>query len=113
MPGGGGLGYSPGSDPHCRELSMADFSCPRAPSPAPRLRRLRKNDFSRRLVRETVLTPADLICPVFVLEGVNRREAVASMPGVERLSIDLLVQEAEVLAALGVPAIALFPVTPP
>ncbi|HET8729541.1 MAG TPA: porphobilinogen synthase [Moraxellaceae bacterium] len=92
---------------------MADFSFTRAPFPSTRLRRLRKNDFSRRLVRETVLTPADLICPVFVLEGVNRREAVASMPGVERLSIDLLVKEAEVLAALGVPAIAIFPVTPP
>ncbi|MES2919275.1 MAG: porphobilinogen synthase [Pseudomonadota bacterium] len=92
---------------------MADFSFTRAPFPSTRLRRLRKNDFSRRLVRENVLTAADLICPVFVLEGVNRREAIASMPGVERLSIDLLVQEAEVLAALGVPAIALFPVTPP
>lgn len=92
---------------------MADFSFTRAPFPSTRLRRLRKNEFSRRLVRETLLTAADLICPVFVLEGVNRREAIASMPGVERLSIDLLVQEAELLAALGVPAIALFPVTPP
>ncbi|MCC2637220.1 MAG: porphobilinogen synthase [Moraxellaceae bacterium] len=92
---------------------MADFSFTRAPFPSTRLRRLRKNEFSRRMVRETVLTAADLICPVFVLEGMNRREAVASMPGVERLSIDLLVKEAEVLAALGVPAIAIFPVTPP
>ena len=92
---------------------MADFSFTRAPFPSTRLRRLRKNEFSRRLVRETVLTAADLICPVFVLEGMNRREPVASMPGVERLSIDLLVKEAEVLAALGVPAIAIFPVTPP
>jgi porphobilinogen synthase len=92
---------------------MSGFAFTRAPFPSTRLRRLRKNEFSRRLVRENVLTAADLICPVFVLEGDNRREAVASMPGVERLSIDLLVREAEVLAALGVPAIALFPVTPP
>jgi porphobilinogen synthase len=76
------------------------------------MRRMRRDEFSRRLMRETVLTPADLIWPVFVLEGQNRREAVASMPGVERLSIDLLVQEATTLAALGVPAVALFPVTP-
>jgi len=63
-------------------------------------------------MRETVLTPADLISPVFVLEGKQRTEAVASMPGVERLSIDLLVREAEALARLGIPAMALFPVTP-
>ncbi|MFN3586859.1 MAG: porphobilinogen synthase, partial [Moraxellaceae bacterium] len=92
---------------------MPEFAFTRAPFPATRLRRLRKNDFSRRLVRETVLTPDNLILPLFVLEGDNRREAVASMPGVERLSVDLLVKEAEVLAALGIPAIALFPVTPP
>ncbi len=92
---------------------MPEFAFTRAPFPATRLRRLRKNDFSRRLVRETVLTPDNLILPLFVLEGENRREAVASMPGVERLSVDLLVKEAEVLAALGIPAIALFPVTPP
>jgi porphobilinogen synthase len=92
---------------------MPGFEFARAPFPATRLRRLRKNEFSRRLVRETVLTAADLICPVFVLEGQNRREPVISMPGVERLSIDLLVQEAHELAALGIPAMALFPVTPP
>ncbi|MFZ2288133.1 MAG: porphobilinogen synthase [Halopseudomonas yangmingensis] len=80
--------------------------------PATRLRRLRRSEFSRRLVRETVLTPADLIYPVFVLEGENQREAVASMPGVERLSIDLLLQEAAELVELGIPAVALFPVTP-
>ncbi|WP_041025908.1 porphobilinogen synthase [Isoalcanivorax pacificus] len=84
----------------------------RAPWPATRLRRMRRDDFSRRLMRETVLTPADLISPVFVLEGKQRTEAVASMPGVERLSIDLLVREAEALARLGIPAMALFPVTP-
>ncbi len=92
---------------------MSDFAFSRGAFPATRLRRLRKNDFSRRLVRENALTANDLIYPVFVLEGSNRREAVLSMPGVERMSIDLLVQEAEVLAALGIPAVALFPVTPP
>ncbi len=78
--------------------------------PARRLRRLRQHDFSRRLVRENHLTVDDLIYPVFVLEGENRREAVASMPGIERLSLDLLLQEADELVALGIPAIALFPV---
>lgn len=78
--------------------------------PARRPRRLRKQEFSRRLVRENVLTVDDLIYPVFVLEGENRREAVASMPGIERLSLDLLLQEAAELVALGIPAIALFPV---
>ncbi|MDP2227202.1 MAG: porphobilinogen synthase [Moraxellaceae bacterium] len=92
---------------------MPEFAFARAPFPATRLRRLRKNDFSRRLVRETTLSADNLIYPVFVLEGSNRREPVASMPGVERLSIDLLVQEAAELVALGIPAIALFPVTPP
>jgi len=81
--------------------------------PLTRMRRLRRDDFSRRLVRETLLTPDDLIYPVFVLEGAGQREAIPSMPGVERLSIDLLVEEARTVAALGVPAMALFPVTPP
>ena len=62
-------------------------------------------------MRENVLTVDDLILPVFVLDGENRREAVASMPGVERLSIDLLLQEAEEWVALGIPALALFPVS--
>ncbi len=81
--------------------------------PFTRMRRMRRDDFSRRLMRETVLTPDDLIYPVFVLEGEGNREPVASMPGVERLSIDLLVKEAKEIAGLGVPAMALFPVTPP
>lgn len=89
---------------------MAGFFPARGPFPLTRPRRVRRDDFSRRLVRETVLTAADLIWPVFVIEGSNRREPVASMPGVERLSIDLLVQEAQEAVALGVPAIALFPV---
>jgi len=81
--------------------------------PGARLRRMRSDDFSRRLVRETVLTSADLIQPLFVIEGQQRREPVASMPGVERLTVDELLHEAEKLAMLGVPAVALFPVTPP
>lgn len=80
--------------------------------PATRLRRNRRDEFSRRLVRENVLTCNDLILPVFVLDGENRREAVPSMPGVERLSIDLLLQEAERWVELGIPMLALFPVTP-
>jgi len=80
--------------------------------PSTRMRRLRHQDFGRRLVRETSLSANDLIYPMFVLDGIGQREAVASMPGVERLSIDLLLKEAEELVALGVPAIALFPVTP-
>lgn len=81
--------------------------------PGRRLRRLRKHDFSRRLVREHTLTVDDLIYPMFVLPGIQRREAVASMPGVERLSIDLLLEEAAELVALGIPLIALFPVVNP
>ena len=81
--------------------------------PASRMRRMRRDEFSRRLMRETQLSPADFIYPVFVLEGAEQREPVASMPGVERLSIDLLLEEARQVQALGVPALALFPVTPP
>ena len=88
------------------------MSVTRAPWPATRLRRMRRDDFSRRLMRENTLTVDDLIYPVFVLEGKNQTETVASMPGVERMSVDLLVREAEELARLGVPAMALFPVTP-
>ncbi|MDT8386920.1 MAG: porphobilinogen synthase [Thiogranum sp.] len=76
------------------------------------MRRMRKDEFSRRLMRESRLEPADLICPIFVHDGENRREPVSSMPGVERLSIDLLLQEAKLLLELGIPAVALFPVTP-
>lgn len=80
--------------------------------PARRMRRMRKDDFSRRLMAEHQLTVNDLIYPVFVLEGENQREVIESMPGVERKSIDLLLEEAKELVELGVPAIALFPVTP-
>ena len=78
--------------------------------PATRMRRMRRNDFSRRLMRENNLTVDDLIYPVFVVEGTNKREAISSMPGVERLSLDLLIEEARELYILGIPAIALFPV---
>lgn len=84
----------------------------RAPYPATRLRRLRANAWARRLVREHSLSISDLIYPVFVLEGENRCEPVASMPGVERLSIDRLVSACAEWVALGIPALALFPVTP-
>ncbi|AEG91385.1 porphobilinogen synthase [Ramlibacter tataouinensis] len=81
-----------------------------APYPHGRPRRLRRDDFTRNLVREHTLTPHDLIYPVFVLDGRGRREAVASMPGVERLSLDLLLPVAEDCVALGIPVMALFPV---
>ena len=78
--------------------------------PTTRMRRMRANEFSRRLMRETSLTPADLIWPVFILEGDNAIEPVASMPGVDRMTIDRLLPEAERCLELGVPAITLFPV---
>ena len=80
------------------------------PFPLNRPRRLRRDDFSRRLVREHALSVNDLIYPVFVLEGQNRREAVASMPGVDRVSLDLLLKVAEECVMLGIPVMALFPV---
>jgi porphobilinogen synthase len=80
--------------------------------PAKRPRRMRRDDFSRRLARETRLTPDDFIYPVFVLDGAHREEAVASLPGVSRKSVDLLFGDAERCLNLGVPAIALFPVVP-
>ncbi|MDP1610380.1 MAG: porphobilinogen synthase [Sulfuritalea sp.] len=78
--------------------------------PGTRMRRMRRDDFSRRLMREHTLTTDDLIYPVFVLEGAGRTEAVASMPGVERMSLDRLLPVAEHALKLGVPALALFPV---
>ncbi len=80
--------------------------------PYRRPRRMRRDDFSRRLMRENRLSVDDLIYPVFVLEGKGKTEVVPSMPGVERKSIDLLVEEAKACSALGIPAMALFPVTP-
>ena len=80
--------------------------------PERRMRRMRKQDFSRRLMAENKLSVDDLIYPVFVIEGENQREAVPSMPGVERLTIDQLLIEAGELVKYGVPMIALFPVVP-
>jgi porphobilinogen synthase len=79
--------------------------------PGTRMRRLRRHDWSRRLVTESRLSPADFIWPLFVIEGRNRREAVATMPGVERLTVDLVAAAAEEAAALGIPVVALFPNT--
>ncbi|MBV8046118.1 MAG: porphobilinogen synthase [Paludibacterium sp.] len=78
--------------------------------PFSRMRRMRRDDFSRRLMRENVLTADDLIYPVFVQEGDNRREPVASMPGQDRVSLDLLLKTAEEMLELGIPMISLFPV---
>ena len=78
--------------------------------PGRRMRRVRRHDFSRRLVAENQLTVNDLIYPVFVMEGHNRQQEIASMPGVYRLTLDLLIKEAEAVAKLGVPVLSLFPV---
>ena len=81
--------------------------------PALRMRRLRRDDFSRRLVREHVLTSDDLIYPVFVLDGKDRVEPVKAMPGIERYTLDRLFPVAEQCLALGIPVMALFPVIDP
>jgi porphobilinogen synthase len=78
--------------------------------PAARMRRMRRDPFSRALMRENTITASDLIYPVFILDGVNQRQQVASMPGVERVSVDLLMKVAEECVALGIPVMALFPV---
>ena len=83
-----------------------------SPYPNLRMRRMRRNEFSRRLMRENTLTANDFIYPMFILEGKNQKQAVPSMPGVERVSIDLLLKEAEQCLQLGIPTIALFPVVP-
>lgn len=80
--------------------------------PETRMRRMRADDFSRRLMRENELSVNDLIYPMFILPGNGEREAIPSMPGIERLSIDLAVEECKLLSKLGIPAVALFPVTP-
>ncbi|TFW27852.1 porphobilinogen synthase [Massilia horti] len=78
--------------------------------PTARMRRMRRDPFSRALMRENTITASDLIYPVFILDGVNQRQQVASMPGVERVSVDLLLKVAEECVALGIPVLALFPV---
>ena len=80
--------------------------------PSTRMRRMRRDEFSRRLMRETHLSVDSLIYPIFVIEGRGDRQPVASMPGIERLSVDHLLRECETLVGLKIPAIALFPVTP-
>lgn len=91
---------------------MSQFDTSRGGFPQVRMRRMRRDDFSRRLMRESHLSCDDLIYPMFVLDGKNQREVIPSMPGIERVSVDILLQEAEQLLNLGVPAVALFPVTP-
>ncbi len=91
---------------------MSQLETSRGGFPWVRKRRMRRDDFSRRLMRENLLTANDLIYPMFILEGENQREKVSSMPGIERLSIDLLLKEAQELVTLGIPMVALFPVTP-
>jgi porphobilinogen synthase len=91
----------------------ASFPTPWGQYPQTRLRRLRRHDWSRRLIAENRLAADDLILPLFVYEGENRREAIASMPGVDRLSIDLLTETVAAAVQLGIPAIALFPATDP
>jgi porphobilinogen synthase len=86
------------------------ISLQRGAFPSTRLRRMRANDFTRRLMRENQLSVNDLIYPMFVCEGQNERQSIGSMPGIERLSLDLLAKEVKLLASLGIPAIALFPV---
>ena len=88
---------------------MTRASRPKSGFPAIRPRRMRRDVFSRRLMRETRLTTDDLIYPVFVVDGQGKREAVTSMPGIERVSVDGLLKEAEELVRLGIPAMALFP----
>ncbi|HVJ22891.1 MAG TPA: porphobilinogen synthase, partial [Burkholderiales bacterium] len=80
--------------------------------PRTRLRRMRRDEFSRRLMRESTLSPDNFIYPLFVIEGNGRREPIQSMPGIERVTVDELVREAESLAELDIPALALFPVPP-
>jgi porphobilinogen synthase len=77
------------------------------------MRRLRRTEWARRLAAENTLTPADLIWPIFIVDGTNKREPIASMPGVERLTVDLVPAAAEEAAKLGIPVIALFPYTDP
>ncbi len=91
---------------------MSVLDHPRRAFPGTRLRRMRKDDFSRRLMRESTLSVDDLIYPMFVCEGTKQRQSVESMPGIERVSVDELLDEARRVLELGLPAVALFPVVP-
>ncbi|GMR07442.1 MAG: porphobilinogen synthase [Gammaproteobacteria bacterium] len=95
-----------------QEKTVSKLQTGKGHFPQVRMRRMRRDDFSRRMMRENHLCADDLIYPMFVLEGNAQREAVESMPGVERVSIDELLKEAQQLVTLGIPAVALFPVTP-
>ncbi|MBI3229472.1 MAG: porphobilinogen synthase [Burkholderiales bacterium] len=88
---------------------MAHFS-PLAPFPAQRMRRMRHDAFSRALMRENAVTPSDFIYPVFVVDGEQQRQPISSMPGIERVSLDFLLEIADECVSLGIPALALFPV---
>jgi len=90
---------------------VGQFDTSRGVFPRRRMRRMRRDDFSRRLMRESQLSANDLIFPMFILDGQNQVESVASMPGVERVSIDNLLKQAEQVLNLGIPAVVLFPVT--
>jgi len=90
-------------------MSLHDTS--RGKFPSVRMRRMRRDSFSRKLMQENRLSVDDLICPMFVIEGENNRQAIPSMPDIERVSIDELLKEAKQLVTLGIPAVALFPVT--
>lgn len=90
---------------------MSNFETGRGKFPLVRMRRMRRDGFSRKLMRESKLSVDDLIYPMFVIEGKKQREPVESMPGIERVSIDQLLAEADTLQKLGIPAVALFPVT--
>src|ERR1700712_133202 len=105
---------TPVTRPNFRETARqaADSQAP-ALALTNRPRRNRKSDWTRRLVRENVLTTGDLIWPLFLIEGDKRRDPVATMPGVERVTVDEAVREAERAARLGIPAIGLFPYTEP
>jgi len=103
------VGYNQSNQPY-QECTMIYSSHRQFPGSRPR--RMRKDDFSRRLMRETRLTTDDLIYPVFIIEGENATEPVQSMPGIERMTVDLLLEEASQLVDLGIPALALFPVVP-
>lgn len=94
-------------------FSPAGRPQPASSYPTTRLRRNRKADWARRLVAETALSPSDLVWPLFVIEGKNQRQPIASLPGVDRMSIDLIVEAARQAEDLGLPAIALFPNTDP
>ena len=101
-----------------RPIDIRDRLAPAETAPASldltvRMRRNRRSDWARRLVRENVLTTDDLIWPIFVMDGDNARAPVASMPGVERLSVDQAVRAAEQAAKLAIPCLALFPYTDP